>query len=168
MLHSIYGYIGMHSRIADLGAQCFFYTGFSHKFAFDPLSVLTLFRGLSMKKPQDHFKPGGWNMFGIGMPEMLLILAIALIVIGPKKLPDLARSLGKAMHEFRKATSEIRESFDMDDEIRDIKKGIIDIDRPGTSPASRNSAPVEKNNPDQARDPQENDTGKGKASVENE
>ena len=39
-------------------------------------------------------------MFGIGMPEMILILAVALIVIGPKKLPDLAKSLGRAIGEF--------------------------------------------------------------------
>jgi sec-independent protein translocase protein TatB len=44
-------------------------------------------------------------MFGIGMPEMFLILAIALIVIGPKKLPDLAKSLGRAFGEFKKATA---------------------------------------------------------------
>jgi sec-independent protein translocase protein TatB len=42
-------------------------------------------------------------MFGIGMPEMILILAVALIVIGPKKLPDLAKSLGRAFGEFKKA-----------------------------------------------------------------
>ena len=48
-------------------------------------------------------------MFGIGMPEMILILANALIVIGPKKLPDLAKSLGRAMNEFKKATREIKD-----------------------------------------------------------
>jgi len=60
-------------------------------------------------------------MFGIGMPEMLLILAIALIVIGPKKLPDLAKSLGRAFAEFKQATSELKESLEIDDELKDIK-----------------------------------------------
>jgi len=61
-------------------------------------------------------------MFGIGMPEMLVILAVALIVIGPKKLPDLAKSLGRAFAEFRRATSEIKESLEIDDgDLKDIK-----------------------------------------------
>jgi Tat protein translocase TatB subunit len=60
-------------------------------------------------------------MFGIGMPEMLLILAIALIVIGPKKLPDLAKSLGRAFAEFRRATSELKETFEIDDELKEVK-----------------------------------------------
>jgi len=60
-------------------------------------------------------------MFGIGMPEMLLILAIALIVIGPKKLPDLAKSLGRAFAEFRRATSELKESFEIHDELKEVK-----------------------------------------------
>jgi sec-independent protein translocase protein TatB len=60
-------------------------------------------------------------MFGIGMPEMLLILAIALIVIGPKKLPDLAKSLGRAFAEFRRATSELKETFEIHDELKDVK-----------------------------------------------
>lgn len=60
-------------------------------------------------------------MFGIGMPEMLLIMAIALIVIGPKKLPDLAKSLGRAFAEFKRATSELKESLEIDDELKDIK-----------------------------------------------
>jgi Tat protein translocase TatB subunit len=60
-------------------------------------------------------------MFGIGMPEMFLILAIALIVIGPKKLPDLAKSLGRAFAEFKRATSELKESMEIDTELKDVK-----------------------------------------------
>lgn len=66
-------------------------------------------------------------MFGIGMPEMILILAIALIVLGPKRLPDLAKSLGRAMREFKKATSEFKESIEIDDELKDVKKSFDDI-----------------------------------------
>jgi len=66
-------------------------------------------------------------MFGIGMPEMILILAIALIVIGPKKLPDLAKSLGRAMREFKKATSEFKETMQIDNELTEVKKAFDDI-----------------------------------------
>jgi len=66
-------------------------------------------------------------MFGIGMPEMLLILAIALIVIGPKKLPDLAKSLGRAMREFKKATSEFKDTMQIDNELSEVKKAFDDI-----------------------------------------
>ncbi len=66
-------------------------------------------------------------MFGIGMPEMILILAVALIVIGPKKLPDLAKSLGRAMGEFKKATSDFKETMAIDSEIKEVKEAIDDI-----------------------------------------
>ena len=66
-------------------------------------------------------------MFGIGMPEMLLILAIALIVIGPKKLPDLAKSLGRAMREFKKATNEFKDTLQIDNELTDVKKAFDDL-----------------------------------------
>jgi TatA/E family protein of Tat protein translocase len=49
-------------------------------------------------------------MFGIGMPELLLLLAIALIVVGPKKLPELAKALGRGIAEFKKATDDIQET----------------------------------------------------------
>lgn len=51
-------------------------------------------------------------MFGIGFPELLLILAIALIVLGPKRLPDLARALGRGFSEFKRATEELKQTFD--------------------------------------------------------
>jgi len=66
-------------------------------------------------------------MFGIGMPEMTLIMAVALIVIGPKKLPELAKSLGKALGEFKKATQELKESIAIDDKIDDAKKTFQDV-----------------------------------------
>lgn len=50
-------------------------------------------------------------MFGIGMPELLLILGLALIVLGPKKLPELAKALGKGLAEFRRATDELKDEF---------------------------------------------------------
>ena len=65
-------------------------------------------------------------MFGIGLPELIIIMVIALIIIGPNKLPDLARALGKGMAEFKKATQEIKESLDMDDSLRDIRKDLAD------------------------------------------
>ena len=68
-------------------------------------------------------------MFGIGMPEMILILAIALIVIGPKKLPDLAKSLGRAMNEFKKATREIKESMDIDGDLKDVKQSFDELNK---------------------------------------
>ncbi len=61
-------------------------------------------------------------MFGIGMPELLVILVVALLVLGPKRLPEVARSLGRGMAEFRRASSELRQSLSAPPEERTTGK----------------------------------------------
>ncbi|RMD85793.1 MAG: twin-arginine translocase subunit TatB, partial [Candidatus Dadabacteria bacterium] len=51
-------------------------------------------------------------MFGIGPTELIVILVIALLVLGPQRLPELARSLGRAFAEFRRATADITAELD--------------------------------------------------------
>lgn len=64
-------------------------------------------------------------MFGIGLPELVIILIVVLIVFGPKKLPDLARSLGKGMAEFKKVTDDFKAN--VGDDLREIKTDIEEI-----------------------------------------
>ncbi len=51
------------------------------------------------------------NFFGIGLPEMVLIMAVALLIFGPKKLPEIGRSLGKAIKGFQDASKEFENEF---------------------------------------------------------
>ena len=66
-------------------------------------------------------------MFGMGMPEILLILAIALIVLGPKKLPEIAKSLGKGIAEFKKATQDFKQSINTNEDFKDAKDTLKDM-----------------------------------------
>jgi sec-independent protein translocase protein TatB len=81
-------------------------------------------------------------MFGIGMPELLLILGLALIVLGPKKLPELARALGKGLSEFRRATDELKDEFrKMERDVEDSPPAASANDDPMTdNPAERAAA----------------------------
>lgn len=54
------------------------------------------------------------SMFGIGPMELAVVLVVALLVMGPKKLPELARSLGRGMAEFRRASNDLKRSIDLD------------------------------------------------------
>ncbi len=72
-------------------------------------------------------------MFGLGITELLLIFVIALIVFGPKKLPELGKSIGRAMAEFKKASEEFQESVRAEmkevEKSADVKETIKQIER---------------------------------------
>lgn len=70
------------------------------------------------------------DMFGIGGWEMLLIAVVALLVFGPKRLPELARQLGKGLSEFRHASSELRRSFDLEMDPRKTPAPASDTQPP--------------------------------------
>ncbi|MEN6440297.1 MAG: Sec-independent protein translocase protein TatB [Syntrophobacter sp.] len=61
-------------------------------------------------------------MFGIGFSELLVIFAVALIVVGPNKLPDLARALGRGYAEFKRAMDDLKSTLDQDETMRGLKE----------------------------------------------
>ena len=62
-------------------------------------------------------------MFNVGMPELLLVFVVALLVVGPKRLPDLGRQLGKAMASFKRATMDLKEALEQEPPV-DIKEEV--------------------------------------------
>lgn len=62
-------------------------------------------------------------MFNVGMPELILIFIVALLVVGPKRLPDLGRQLGKAVSSFKRATMDLKEALEQEPPI-DIKEEV--------------------------------------------
>jgi TatA/E family protein of Tat protein translocase len=87
-------------------------------------------------------------MFGIGMPELLLILGLALIVLGPKKLPELAKALGKGLAEFRRATDELKDEFrKMEHEVEDASTAAMLSDDPSLNTLDKPVEPAAVNPP---------------------
>ncbi|MCZ6785415.1 MAG: twin-arginine translocase TatA/TatE family subunit [Proteobacteria bacterium] len=84
-------------------------------------------------------------MFGIGGQELILILVVALLVFGPKRLPSLARSLGRGLAEFRRASSDLRHS---------LSQEPAPENPPKPSPAERIAAPAQPAQPAQAGAPE--------------
>lgn len=61
----------------------------------------------------------------LGFPELIMIFIIALLVFGPKKLPELGKSLGKGLKEFKKATDELKSNWD--EQLKDVEKSVSEV-----------------------------------------
>ncbi len=77
-------------------------------------------------------------MFGtLGMPELILIFVVALLLFGPRKMPQIGRSIGRAMGEFRRASNEFKRTIEDEvaaDEIREVEKDLKEIKKTITDP----------------------------------
>jgi sec-independent protein translocase protein TatA len=76
----------------------------------------------------------------IGMPELIIIFVIALIIFGPRKLPELGRSLGKSINEFKKASNELKST--LDEEIRIEEQRSAERQRPAEPVRAHPAEPV--------------------------
>ena len=98
-------------------------------------------------------------MFGIGVGELVLIAIVALLVVGPKKLPDALRAIGKVISEFRRTTNEIRTEVAFDDVVdqvtRPLREGmagieadVMDMNEPPAAAARRLALEYPEGGPD--------------------
>lgn len=83
-------------------------------------------------------------MFGIGMTELVVIFVIGLIVLGPRRLPELAKSLGRSMAEFRRASTDLRREFmDVAEDARITPEELPDLtDEPPQAGVERATGPA--------------------------
>jgi sec-independent protein translocase protein TatA len=88
-----------------------------------------------------------YDMFGgrVGAQELIIVLVLALIIFGPRKLPEIGSALGKSLREFKKATSEVKKSISLDDEDEATEKEQTGEkkDQPAPKPAAEEKPPAE-------------------------
>ena len=80
----------------------------------------------------------------IGMPEMVVIAVIALIIFGPRKLPELGKSLGKSIAEFKRASNELKNTLEEEirtEELQEARKSAQIPPGVGAAPAAATTAP---------------------------
>lgn len=91
-------------------------------------------------------------MFGLGMPELIVIFVIALLVFGPKELPKIGRSLGRGLAEFRRASEELKEGLVAELSVEEEKPGSADQQK---QEPSRAAAPPTVSEEEKAKEPHE-------------
>ena len=90
-------------------------------------------------------------MFGsIGMPELIIILVIALIIFGPRKLPELGKSLGRSINEFKKASTDLQNTLEQEIKIEEQKENA----KKARAEEDSASAAFDKDKDDQNHPPQ--------------
>ena len=84
-------------------------------------------------------------MFGsLGFPELLLIFGVALLIFGPKKMPEIGRSVGKALGEFRRATNDLKSTLEEEVRMEERKGSLTVVNEPIVAPesVSRTASPA--------------------------
>ena len=94
-------------------------------------------------------------MLDIGFPELLIILAVALIVLGPKKLPEVARSLGRGLAQFRRASEDLRRSILLEEDRWEKGDSATGMPRPSPQTRTNDLPETKQTSPDSADEPAE-------------
>jgi sec-independent protein translocase protein TatB len=105
-------------------------------------------------------------MFGIGSTELIVILVVALLVLGPKKLPEIARSLGKGMAEFRRMSTDVKRTIEMESDRSEEEKKKKEVKEelfPEKEQAKEEQAPTGKSTSPAEKADAEQDQGEKKA-----